>query len=306
MTGIYIITNEINSKVYIGKANNIDTRWNTHYKKLINQKYIDNNGNYTHLQKAWNKDGEENFTFDVLEECTLEQLNEKEKYWIAYYESDNPKYGYNKTKGGDGGSPNKEVRKRISESHKGKKLLETTKHKLSLLNKGENNAMYGKKGKLSPSYGLKRSNETKEKLSNSLKGHVVNEETKQKMRDNIGDRTGINNPFFNKQHSEETKQKISNKNKGRKLSEKQKQILIQINTGRVHTIESKQKMREARYKLTDIQVIEILKELNLFNGSKKELSKFMKKLGLKYNVSDKTINRIRLNESYTHIDRELI
>lgn len=166
--------------------------------------------------------------------------------------------------------------------------------------------MYGKKRILSPNYGLKRSDEFKLNLSNKFKGHIVTEETKQKIKDNIGNRNGSNNSFFGKKHSEETKQKISNKNKGRKLSEKHKQILIQTNTGRVCTAKSKQKMREAKYKLTNIQVIEILKELNLFNGSKKELNKFMKELGLKYNVSDKTINRIRLNESYTHIERGVL
>ena len=97
MIGIYKIENLINGKVYIGQSINIKERWNEH--KLINsraskdalkkQKYP--------LYLAFQKYGLENFSFEVLEECPREQLNEKEKYYIDLYSSYD--YGYNSTRG---------------------------------------------------------------------------------------------------------------------------------------------------------------------------------------------------------------
>ena len=45
-----------------------------------------------------NKVGVENFSYEIIEECPREQLNEKERYWIDYFESQD--FGYNETKGG--------------------------------------------------------------------------------------------------------------------------------------------------------------------------------------------------------------
>lgn len=58
------------------------------------------NHNNRHLLRAWRKYGDENFEFSILEKCDESKLNEREIYWIEYYDS----YynGYNQTKGGDG------------------------------------------------------------------------------------------------------------------------------------------------------------------------------------------------------------
>ena len=105
MIGIYKIENLINGKVYIGQSVNIKERWNEH--KLINsraskdalkkQKYP--------LYLAFQKYGLENFLFEVLEECSLEELDTKEQFYIKKYNSyiDFPNSnGYNLTLGGDG------------------------------------------------------------------------------------------------------------------------------------------------------------------------------------------------------------
>ncbi len=98
MIGIYKIENKINGKIYIGQSNNIKTRWIQHLSAL-------NNGihNNRHLQCAWNKYGESNFEFSVIEECNSEDLNSKEIYYIDFYNSYISKNGYNLTFGGDGG-----------------------------------------------------------------------------------------------------------------------------------------------------------------------------------------------------------
>lgn len=94
--GIYKITNKINQKSYIGKAKNIEKRWKDHTYKSRWKRYPNKS-----LYKAFKKYGLENFNFKVIEECSEEKLNERERYWISYYNT--KKEGYNETDGGDGG-----------------------------------------------------------------------------------------------------------------------------------------------------------------------------------------------------------
>lgn len=96
ITGIYKIENKINHKVYIGQSINIERRWQAH---LSPSQYHN-----TILQAAFDKYGKNNFIFSILEECDKEQLNEREQYWINYYDS--YKHGYNMTLGGDGKQTN--------------------------------------------------------------------------------------------------------------------------------------------------------------------------------------------------------
>ena len=95
--GIYCITNLNNNKRYIGQTYDLKYRWMRHKSDL-------NCGSHhnKHLQSAWNKYGEENFIFEELEYCSLEQLDEREIYWIGYYNSQNQEFGYNLADGGLG------------------------------------------------------------------------------------------------------------------------------------------------------------------------------------------------------------
>ena len=93
-SGIYKITNQINGKVYIGQSVDLHSRLTNHIKAAIGI------GNIAHqlVHDAMAADGIENFTFEIVEKCSKEQLNKKEKLWIETYSSD--KYGYNRTAGG--------------------------------------------------------------------------------------------------------------------------------------------------------------------------------------------------------------
>ena len=93
-SGIYAITNLDNKKMYIGQSNNIGDRLKQHIKCGIG---IDTPVN-SKLYKSMKEDGVENFSFEVLERCPKEELNEKEKYWISLYQSQT--WGYNVTSGG--------------------------------------------------------------------------------------------------------------------------------------------------------------------------------------------------------------
>lgn len=94
--GIYKIENLINGNCYIGQSVNIYKRWQNEKEVAFNPQ----NEAYNYpLSCAFRKYGIENFSFNILEECQREELNEKEIYWIARYDSYNN--GYNQTPGGD-------------------------------------------------------------------------------------------------------------------------------------------------------------------------------------------------------------
>lgn len=93
--GIYKITCLNDSKVYIGQSAHCRTRWRDHLKCGCG---IDAPSNK--LYTAMQKEGIENFTFELLEECDRELLDEKERYWIGFYNS--TIWGYNETKGNGG------------------------------------------------------------------------------------------------------------------------------------------------------------------------------------------------------------
>lgn len=94
--GIYKIENLINGNCYIGQSVNIYKRWQSEKEVAFNSQ--SEAYNYP-LSCAFRKYGIENFSFNILEECQREELNEKEIYWIAQYDSYNN--GYNQTPGGD-------------------------------------------------------------------------------------------------------------------------------------------------------------------------------------------------------------
>lgn len=119
---IYSIRNKINNKRYIGLTNNIERRWNAHEKSKFP------------IGRAIRKYGYNNFDKRILKKnLTLKQAKKTERFYIAKYNSNNPKYGYNLTGGGDGiFNPTIEIRIKIGKAHRGKKLSKETKKKLKI------------------------------------------------------------------------------------------------------------------------------------------------------------------------------
>lgn len=96
---IYKVTNKINGKIYIGQTiQSVKDRWHRHCGKSGISKAELN----THFKRAILKYGKENFTIETIEVCDSTKLNDREKFYISYYNS----YinGYNSTIGGQGGT----------------------------------------------------------------------------------------------------------------------------------------------------------------------------------------------------------
>lgn len=91
--GIYKITDTLTEQCYIGQSVNISDRWKQHCKCGLGIEASATNKLYNAMQK----DGVWNFTFELLEQCPKELLNEKESFWIEMYQSNT--FGYNITKG---------------------------------------------------------------------------------------------------------------------------------------------------------------------------------------------------------------
>lgn len=104
-SGIYKITNVKNGKIYIGQSQNIYLRKKQHFTALYAHRHEN-----TKMQKDWNKDSH-GFRWDVVEYCSISKLNEREKYWIDYYDSIN--CGYN-----EGWVPYKRKTKRVKNRRK--------------------------------------------------------------------------------------------------------------------------------------------------------------------------------------------
>ena len=191
LCGIYKIENIINGKVYVGQSINIKARWKDHINSL-NRK----SSHSVLLQRAWDKYKEDNFTFEILELCTEDMLDELEIKYIELYDSCNN--GYNIESGGNSNKClSEETKQKLRESRIGMSHSDETRRKMSVSRIGKKNGMYGRS----------HSEESKRKMSESKKGkrgHPCSDEQKKIARlANTG-----------KILSESTRKKISEANKG--------------------------------------------------------------------------------------------
>lgn len=148
-SGVYLITNQVNGKVYVGSSISIQCRIQQHRGKLRKNKHTN-----IHLQAAWNKYGEEAFVFEKLESLPIQFLKLREAYWISAFDACDDLVGYNKTT-------------QTTAPMLGKKHSVETKSKISKRFSGKNHPFYGKKFSI----------EHVEKLRLSHLGKVLSKET---------------------------------------------------------------------------------------------------------------------------------
>jgi len=186
---IYLITNLVNGKNYVGQTvQQINRRFSAHKRSAF--KYE----SFLPLHRAMRKYGIDNFECKIIEICnSIEELNESETKWILKLGTFG-KRGYNCTTGGEGFTVSDDTKKKISKSRIGMKLSESHCVAISKRMMGENNPFYGKS----------HSKETIEKIKETLQGQM----------------DGENNPFYGKTHTEETKKLLSENHKGKHAGEK--------------------------------------------------------------------------------------
>jgi len=90
ISGIYKITNLVSNKIYIGSSKNIKQRINSHKRELKNNKHVNKR-----LQNSYNKHGESNFKYDIVELVEESKLLEREQYYIDVNNSYDRDLGYN-------------------------------------------------------------------------------------------------------------------------------------------------------------------------------------------------------------------
>ena len=129
VVGIYIIKNKTDGKVYIGQSVDVEYRVCNHFSNLKWNRH----GN-EHMQRAYNKDPTA-FTWELLCECTVDELDEKEIAYIKEYRCADPTYGYNKSFGGQQEHrATAETKAKMSLTKKGKKFTKEHCMKIGLAN----------------------------------------------------------------------------------------------------------------------------------------------------------------------------
>lgn len=165
---VYLATNTVNGKLYVGKAMDLARRQNEHLGDARRDMPR------SALGRAIRKYGRQAFTFDVLEEYESEDdALWWEGWWIQYLSTKTP-HGYNVTDGGRGAvgvvfSP--ERRKKISEALTGKKLSEAHRRALSESHQGHRPSAEAIEKSRLKNIGQKRSPETREKIAAKQRGH---------------------------------------------------------------------------------------------------------------------------------------
>jgi len=132
---IYTIHNIINNKIYVGKTADPKKRLAKHIKIALSKRQKEK----FYIHRSISKYGVDNFTFTILQQFDTEQnCDLAEQYWIKYFRSKDPKYGYNLTDGGEGTSGriiSEVTRQKMQEKATGRKHTEETIIKMS----GDNN-----------------------------------------------------------------------------------------------------------------------------------------------------------------------
>lgn len=165
-SGVYKITNIVNEKVYIGSSINLAQRKQRHFNELRQGIHCNK-----HLQLSFSKYGEDNFLFEILEYCLVEECIAREQHYLNIYSPSSIDGLYNICL--------------VAGSILGVKLSEETKKKISLSNKGKSKSESHRISLSKAKIGRKNphSAETIENMKLAAqKRPPVTEETRQKLR----------------------------------------------------------------------------------------------------------------------------
>lgn len=230
---IYVITNKINNKKYVGFTTNLKNTIARHiHRAEIGHRYLLSNAIRKYKWKNFNvevilESKDYKYVKDVMEPYFIKELN-------TFYES---KHGYNMTLGGEGTFGYKrtlEEREKISKRFKGKKLSDERKKQISKATSGENN----------PNFGKHHSAETRAKISAANIGKPGYKWTEEQKRIASERRRGMK--ITGKWLENMKKAKALTKGKpGHPHTEEHKQYMSKILKGRIFSEKTKKKMSES-------------------------------------------------------------
>jgi len=157
---VYLITNLVNGKNYVGQTVNEPTiRWGQHKSDAIGTSMCS-------IHMALRKYGINNFQFEVIDESAsdLDELNDLEDFYVSFYDTFKG-IGYNMTSGGDNALHSKETIEKLRQANLGKIMPEETRKKISQSLTGHSHSEESKKKMSEAGKGRKHSEESKEKMS---------------------------------------------------------------------------------------------------------------------------------------------
>jgi len=168
--GVYQITNEETGMFYIGSSINIQSRLTEHFCRLRN-----NGHSNSHLQNAYNKYGECSFSAIVLEEISMENLRDREQFWLDKTEAFHRDIGYNISPSVSNQEVSEETRQKIGKQSSGRIVTseENRKRSESLKRHWQDNTP--------PWTGRKHTLEAIAKMRVAQKGRVITEEARRKI-----------------------------------------------------------------------------------------------------------------------------
>lgn len=227
ITGVYRIS-LADGRSYIGSSVDVRQRWYVHRLQLNRNEH-----HSPYLQRAWNKYGEDSFTFEVVEECERSALIDVEQRWIdkcipefnalptarsrlgvAHTEETKRKIG----DANRGRSKSEETLRKLSESLTGRVVTAATREKISLALTGRSIPQ-----------------ESRAKMSVAKKGRVVSDEERRRFTERMTGRVV----------TAETRKKLSDANKGRVFSDEHRKKIGAASKGRVHSAETRAKISES-------------------------------------------------------------
>ncbi len=283
-SGIYCIKNLVNNKVYIGSAVNFNKRFYEHSWEL--NKNIHHN---IYLQRSFNKYGESNFEFIILEYTEkIENLRGAEQKWMNDLNVLDVEYGYNictKAENSSGYRHTEETIEKMREIAKNRPpVSKETKIKISKASKDRKHKPETiERFKEIAKNRLPMSEETKKKISESKKDHIVSEETRKKIGDANKGRV----------LSEESRENMSKSAKGRVKSKEHRKNLSESLKGNKNALGHNKGEKNGNAKLTEEDVLEI-RELIKDGISNTAIAKM-------YGIGVTTISNIKIGKTWKHV-----
>lgn len=163
-SGVYLIKNKVNDKVYVGISSDLRFRIKKHFHKLNS-----NSHHNSHLQKSVNLYGLDQFSIEIIELTPECNLLIRENFFQQLYKATDPNFGYNESLTDVSGTirHSEKSKQKIGIAHKGKKLSLETRLKISVTLTGRE--------------GTPHTEEYRSYMSSLMSGRKMSEEIKQKL-----------------------------------------------------------------------------------------------------------------------------